>query len=726
MPYKACDPIRKVLRSAAANAEHNEGLERSSLVVSQAYADGGPSLKRFRPRAQGRAYQIRKPTCHITVVVAPNEKNGFNDSISKSKSNGRKQFKKNQKTSNSSEKPKPLTPSEISNKLDHQDSDVPQDSNPLYQKGFMNKIDPKLTIDFGISNETDLTRDISEISEIKHLEMLIRLIDSDWISSEIPDYEEIFKLGRSVGCRGTIRTIKALQEDANIVFVQASRPGFQETTSTSPHSPSSNSIPQSVNAHRIHQEIEERGDQALIAIIDTGIDILHEAFRDSSGQGTRILAIWDQTDSSGIGSNPTPMCRFGREYTKQDILNYIQGQNAPDSLRDPNGHGTGVASVAAGRSSGTFSGGIAPESKILVVIIDPLRGLEIGLGSALNYIGQFSAMEGKQKLPTVINISQGKNIGPHDGEDNLEFTINEDVLNGGRKRGLIVVKSAGNDRRRKRHQTISLVENVTQEIAWYQESEKREQELEIWFNSKHIVEFAIISNSDSETNKEVTPSFTWNSRQRQLKHTFPQTGDLCIMEYIRDHECNGDSLLQIKIKREDNRFIRSGFWAIRITQTNSANTNNNADVWIDVLGNNKTTYFTNANEFVTLSTPGTAKHILVVASHDENSSQGRTRNNDEKPEISVPLVNVNVAEAGTVNHIISKTGTSFFAPFVTGAIALLLSHMNKSDPPTLYNSNQIKSIIVRATTQKNSYYDEAFGYGSLDVYRLFQEAGLIK
>lgn len=71
MPYKACEPILKTLLSAAANAEHNEGLERASLVVSQAYADGGPSLRRFRPRAQGRAYQIRKPTCHITVAVAP-------------------------------------------------------------------------------------------------------------------------------------------------------------------------------------------------------------------------------------------------------------------------------------------------------------------------------------------------------------------------------------------------------------------------------------------------------------------------------------------------------------------------------------------------------------------------------------------------------------------------------------------------------------------------------
>lgn len=71
MPYAACDPILKVLRSAVANAEHNQGFTPADLIVSQAYADQGPVLKRFRPRAQGRAYQIRKPTCHITIAVAP-------------------------------------------------------------------------------------------------------------------------------------------------------------------------------------------------------------------------------------------------------------------------------------------------------------------------------------------------------------------------------------------------------------------------------------------------------------------------------------------------------------------------------------------------------------------------------------------------------------------------------------------------------------------------------
>jgi len=71
MPYRSTGPITKVLRSAVANAEHNLGLDPASLVVSEAFADMGPVLKRFRPRAQGRAFQIRKPTCHITIAVAP-------------------------------------------------------------------------------------------------------------------------------------------------------------------------------------------------------------------------------------------------------------------------------------------------------------------------------------------------------------------------------------------------------------------------------------------------------------------------------------------------------------------------------------------------------------------------------------------------------------------------------------------------------------------------------
>ena len=62
--------IQKVLRSAVANAEHNDGLDPDELFVSTCFADEGPTLRRFRPRARGRATRIRKRTCHITVVVS--------------------------------------------------------------------------------------------------------------------------------------------------------------------------------------------------------------------------------------------------------------------------------------------------------------------------------------------------------------------------------------------------------------------------------------------------------------------------------------------------------------------------------------------------------------------------------------------------------------------------------------------------------------------------------
>jgi large subunit ribosomal protein L22 len=80
-PQAAAEDVRKVLESAIANATHNHNLDADTLIVSRATVDEGPTLKRFRPRAQGRAYRIRKRTSHITievesVVSAPNRSKG--------------------------------------------------------------------------------------------------------------------------------------------------------------------------------------------------------------------------------------------------------------------------------------------------------------------------------------------------------------------------------------------------------------------------------------------------------------------------------------------------------------------------------------------------------------------------------------------------------------------------------------------------------------------------
>ena len=68
-PQAASGPVAKVLASAVANAENNLDLDPDTLMVSSVYVDEGPTLKRFQPRAQGRAYRIRKRTSHITVEV---------------------------------------------------------------------------------------------------------------------------------------------------------------------------------------------------------------------------------------------------------------------------------------------------------------------------------------------------------------------------------------------------------------------------------------------------------------------------------------------------------------------------------------------------------------------------------------------------------------------------------------------------------------------------------
>jgi large subunit ribosomal protein L22 len=69
MPQKAAREVARTIQSAAANAENNFDLDREALVVKRLFADQGPVLKRFMPRARGMANRIRKPTTHITVIV---------------------------------------------------------------------------------------------------------------------------------------------------------------------------------------------------------------------------------------------------------------------------------------------------------------------------------------------------------------------------------------------------------------------------------------------------------------------------------------------------------------------------------------------------------------------------------------------------------------------------------------------------------------------------------
>nr|YP_009474096.1 ribosomal protein L22 [Poliothyrsis sinensis]AVK40761.1 ribosomal protein L22 [Poliothyrsis sinensis] len=69
MPYRACYPIFKLVYSAAANASHNMGLNEPYLVISKAEVNEGTTMKKWKPRARGRSYLIKRPTCHISIVL---------------------------------------------------------------------------------------------------------------------------------------------------------------------------------------------------------------------------------------------------------------------------------------------------------------------------------------------------------------------------------------------------------------------------------------------------------------------------------------------------------------------------------------------------------------------------------------------------------------------------------------------------------------------------------
>nr|YP_009427938.1 ribosomal protein L22 [Kingdonia uniflora]ASV47814.1 ribosomal protein L22 [Kingdonia uniflora] len=74
MPYRACYPIFKLVYSAAANASHNMGFNQAALIISKAEVNEGTIVKKLKPRARGRSFAIRRPTCHITIVLQDTSK----------------------------------------------------------------------------------------------------------------------------------------------------------------------------------------------------------------------------------------------------------------------------------------------------------------------------------------------------------------------------------------------------------------------------------------------------------------------------------------------------------------------------------------------------------------------------------------------------------------------------------------------------------------------------
>lgn len=457
----------------------------------------------------------------------------------------------------------------------------------------------------------------------------------------------------------------------------------------------------------------QTGAKALIAVIDTGIDVKHADFRKLDGT-TRIKYLWDIADQSFtvsagiIGTLPPMITSGGRPvgtvYTESQINQAIAGTALCNS-KSQEGHGNLVAGIAAGNGNASGNGqpnrqyiGAAPEADLIVVQIMSTDSFSDSLAyddlflAALAYIDHQATQLNR---PVAINISLGDHLGAHDGTSLIERAI--DSFTGPGKPGRVVVKSAGNDGQRDLHAggffSNPGMPNEAVTIG-INKTGIGDVEFDFWFSGKDS--FRVYLEGGGEPNAELTG-------------------------LVQNDPSSGDKELYFMTSR-------AGTFQIRIEGANVKN--GRFDAWIP----SRNAVFTSSverNSRITI--PGTSEHIITVGSFNTKnawtdidrishynpdivvgalspfSSDGPTRDGRLKPEIAAPGQRI----AGTLTtdllygfeasiflrqdvlldgmHGLSQ-GTSFSAPHVTGLAALLFGKNPYLD------AAQIKRFITEHAT----------------------------
>lgn len=453
------------------------------------------------------------------------------------------------------------------------------------------------------------------------------------------------------------------------------------------------------------------GKGVLIGVIDSGIEYANADFRQEDG-ATRIRFLWDQT----VEGTPPEGYRIGSEFSAEQINEALQQPNRTMRLQkvpsvDSSGHGTAVAGVAAGngRNSGGRYRGTAPDAELIIVKLGNPGGMGFPrtaeLMQAVDYIVQKAEM---LQMPVSVNISFGNTYGAHNGTSLPERFLDAAAQIG---RTLISV-GTGNEGAEAGHTSGFVREGEETSVPLGVQERQGAFSLQIWTDYTDVIGVTI----KTPSGERVGPIREVMGTQRFL------TGKTEILLYYGEPSpYSGLNEIFLEFLPVDD-YVNSGEWNIILVPEQIVT--GRFEMWLPASYTlNEGTAFFYPTEELTLTIPSTASRVLTVAAYDADtmsyadfSGRGRKSQNNQKPDLAAPGVNV-VSVQGEEGYA-SFTGTSFAAPFASGGAALLMEWgITEKNDPFLYGE-KAKAFLRRGARELpgyDSWPNNQLGYGALCI-----------
>ena len=481
--------------------------------------------------------------------------------------------------------------------------------------------------------------------------------------------------------------------------------------------------------------LNNQGAGVIVGFVDTGINYTDSLFRNVDGS-TRIIGIWDQTNNSDNSNNienetVKPFSAFsalyGTQYTAEEINLALNSDN-PASIvptRDENGHGTFLASIAAGnRDERAGLSGAAPQASIAMVKLKPakqyLRDFYLIQDGAEAYqendimmgVSYLYFLARKYSMPLVVCIPLGTNMGSHMGMSRLGQYLNQVSLSN----GSAVITAAGNETGA-RHHFRAVMDASTDEVTAELRVGEREAgfSMELWAENMGVYTVGFISPTGEVAREISVPLRGENTVSFLLEQT-----QITVYTQIADVSAGS----QFIFMRFENPM--SGIWRILIR--NSLDIRETFHIWLPVRGFiSDETYFLRPDPDTIITDPGNARYPITVTAYDHtknsiyiHASRGYSLSGRIKPDLAAPGVNI-LGASVSGRRLTRMSGTSVSAAHLAGAAAILLNWgvLNANYP--YLNTPVLKSIFVRGA-QRNpalTYPNREFGYGTLDLYEAF-------